>query len=103
MTFPANAEYWELVGGWFGSHRLHPRLAGEYDGVDSLMAAVAAGLGVAVVASRKGRPVPERVCLKSLSPAPPPLCIAVGQRSDRAADLALAVFVAELRKAATRF
>ena len=71
-------EYWDIITGWLRAHGKRPRIAGEYDGVDSLMAAVESGLGVAVVTARAGRRVPERVRLK-----------------------VLAVFVEELRKAAS--
>jgi DNA-binding transcriptional LysR family regulator len=92
-------EYWDIVTGWLREHRLRPKISGEYDGVDSLMAAVESGLGVAIVATRVGRLVPERVRLKALHPAPPPLCIAAGYHAYRAEDKPLAVFVEELRRA----
>ena len=93
-------EYWDLITGWLRGHRQRPGIAGEYDGVDSLMAAVESGLGVALVTRRTAQRVPERVRLKALSAAPEPLCIAVGRRASRADDKPLAVFVEELRKAA---
>ncbi|MEO8426848.1 MAG: LysR substrate-binding domain-containing protein [Verrucomicrobiota bacterium] len=93
-------EYWDIITGWLREHRQRPKIAGEYDGVDSLMAAVESGLGVAIVATRQGRFVPERVRLKPLSPAPQALCIAAGCRANRADDKPLAVFVEELRNAA---
>ena len=96
-------EYWDTITGWLREHQQRPRITGEYDGVDSLMAAVESGQGVALVATRKGRLVPERVRLKTLSPAPKPLCIAAGHRTDRAGDKPLAVFVEELRNAADVF
>jgi len=96
-------EYRDMLTGWLREHRQRPRITGEYDGVDSLMAAVESGLGIAIVATRKSRLVPERVRLKTLSPAPPPLCIAAGYRADRADDKPLAVFIEELRNAAQAF
>ncbi len=93
-------EYWEIITGWLRGQRQRPRIAGEYDGVDSLLAAVESGLGVALVTVRKARRVPDRVRLKKLSAAPEPLCIAAGYRANRAGDQPLAVFVEELRKAA---
>ena len=93
-------EYWDLINGWLHDNGQRPRIAGEYDGVDSLMAAVESGLGVALVTTRTARLVPERVRLKALSPAPEPVCIAVGHLANRADDKPLAVFVEELRKAA---
>jgi len=93
-------EYWDLIIGWLREHRLRPQIAGEYDGVDSLMAAVESGLGVAVVTTRTADRVPKRVQLTTLASAPDPLCIAAGYRANRADDKPLAVFVGELRKAA---
>ena len=96
-------EYKDMLTGWLREHKQRPRITGEYDGVDSLMAAVESGLGVAIVATRVGRLVPERVLLKALQPAPPPLCIAAGYRANRSEDKPLAVFIEELRRAAQAF
>ncbi len=94
-------EYWDIITGWLRGQQQRPRIAGEYDGVDSLLAAVESGLGVALVTVRTSRRVPERVRLKKLSSTPEPLCIAAGYRASRAGDQPLAVFVEELRKAAS--
>ena len=94
-------EYWDIITGWLRQHKLRLRIAGEYDGLESLMAAVESGLGVALLTSRTAHRVPERVRLKKLSAAPEPVCIAVGQRDNRVDDKPLAVFVEELRKAAS--
>jgi len=96
-------EYRDMLTGWLREHGERPKISGEYDGVDSLMAAVESGLGVALVATRLGRLVPERVRLRMVSPAPPPLCIAAGYRANRAQDKPLAVFIEELRNAASAF
>jgi LysR family transcriptional regulator, benzoate and cis,cis-muconate-responsive activator of ben and cat genes len=93
-------EYWDLVTGWLRDHNQRPRITGEYDGVDSLMAAVESGLGVAMVTARTARRVPERVRLKELSAAPEPLWISAGYRTHRRADMPLVVFVEELHQAA---
>jgi len=37
-------EYRNMLTGWLREHRQRPRITGEYDGVDSLMAAVESGL-----------------------------------------------------------
>jgi len=96
-------EYWAALAGWLREHGQKPRVAGEYDGVDSLTAAVESGQGVALVAHRKGRLVPRRVRLRPVSPAPEPLCIAVGHRSERKDDGALQLLIQELRAAAKEF
>lgn len=93
-------EYWDIVTGWLREHRQRPAIAAEYDGVNSLMAAVESGLGVAIVTTSTARLIPEHVRLKTLSAAPKPLCIAAGRRASRAAEKPLAVFIAELRHAA---
>jgi DNA-binding transcriptional LysR family regulator len=95
-------EYWQLITGWLRQHRLRPVIGGEYDGVDSLMAAVESGLGVAVVTTRTANHVPKGVRLVKLDAAPEPLCVAAGYRAERKDDPPLAVFLEELRKAADR-
>lgn len=96
-------EYWEIVTGWLREHRQRPAIAGEYDGVSSLMAAVESGLGIAIVTTSTARLIPERVRLKALSVAPKPLCIAAGYRASRIAEKPLVVFIEELRHAAQAF
>jgi DNA-binding transcriptional LysR family regulator len=92
-------EYWDAIIAWLREHRQRPSITGEYDGVNSLMAAVESGLGVAVVSTSSARLIPEHVRLKPLSAAPKPLCIAAGYRSSRAGEKPLAVFIEELRSA----
>lgn len=93
-------EYWDVVAGWLRDPGQRPRIAGEYDGTENLMAAVEAGLGVAFITTQVGRLYPRRVRLVTLRSPPAPVCVAVGYRADRADDKPLAVFVAEMRKAA---
>jgi len=93
-------EYWEIVTTWLRDHGLRPQIAGEYDGVDSLMAAVESGLGVALVTIRTADRMPKRVTLRTLASAPDSLCIAAGYRERKAGDKPLIVFIEELRKAA---
>jgi DNA-binding transcriptional LysR family regulator len=93
-------EYWDMVNGWLSEPRRRPRIVGEYDGADSLMAAVEAGLGVALVSTSIARLYPDRVCLKSLTPTLPPVTIHAGYRTSRNGDKTLMVFVEELRNAA---
>ena len=92
-------EYWDIITGWLREHQQRPAIAGEYDGVNSLLAAVESGLGVAIITTSTPRLVPERVRLKALSAVPKPLCIAAGHRASRAAEKPLAVFIEELRQA----
>ena len=96
-------EYWNLIAAWMRQRGQRPAIAGEYDGVNSLMAAVESGLGLAIVTTCTSRFVPERVRLKPLSDAPKPLCIAAGHIANQAAGKPLAVFIEELRHAALAF
>jgi DNA-binding transcriptional LysR family regulator len=96
-------EYWRAITGWLREHRQRPAIAGEYDGVDSLLVAVESGLGVAIVTTSTARLIPKRVRLKTLSAAPKPLCIAAGHRAGRANEKPLAVLIEELRHAAHAF
>ncbi len=96
-------EYWNIVTGWLREQRQRPAIAGEYDGVNSLLAAVESGLGVAIVTTSTERLVPKNVRLKKLSAPPKPLCIAVGHRASRNAEKSLAVLIEELRHAAQAF
>ena len=96
-------EYWGIITDWLREHRHRPAIAGEYDGVSSLMSAVESGLGVAIVTTSTARLVPERVRLKTLSAAPKALTIAAGHRASRATEKPFAVFIEELRHAAHAF
>lgn len=96
-------EYWDIITGWLRAHRQQPRIAGEYDGMESLMAAVESGLGVAAVPARTAHLFPGRARLKTLAAPPEPLCIAAGYRITRKTDKPLAVFVENLRQAAQTF
>ena len=93
-------EYWTVITAWLRQHGLRPTLAGEYDGVESLMSAVEAGLGVAVVTTGTTHLFPGRAQFKPLTAGPQALCIVAGYRLSQAHDKPLAVFVEELRKAA---
>jgi DNA-binding transcriptional LysR family regulator len=96
-------EYWKIVTGWLNELRHRPKIAGEYDGAESLMTAVESGLGVAVVTARTALLFRNRAQFKVLSPGPKPLCIAAGYRTDRGVHKPLAVFVEDLRIAAQAF
>jgi len=96
-------EYWNIVTAWLREQRQRPAIAGEYDGVNSLLAAVESGLGVAIVTTSTVRLIPKNVRLKTLSAPPKPLCIAAGHRTSRTVEKPLAVLIEELRHAAQAF
>ena len=96
-------EYWNIVTDWLCDQRQRSAIAGEYDGVNSLLAAVESGLGVAIVTTSTARLIPKNVRLKTLSAPPKPLCIAAGHRASRIVEKPLAVLIEELRHAARSF
>lgn len=96
----AYPEYWSLLTAWLREHGHSPTIRGEYDGIASLLAAVAAGLGIAVVTDSVAGFLPERVRFAPLADAPAALPIAVGYREGADHNKPLAVFVEELRYAA---
>lgn len=90
-------EYWQGVTKLFRDHGLQAKVAGEFDGVASLGAAVEAGLGVAFMAA--GSRV-DRVVLLPLDPEPEPVCVAAGVPSTREVSNVVEVFVRELVRVA---
>lgn len=70
-------DYWKLVGRYFEGERISPKVVGEFDAVSSLMMAVEAGIGVAMVAEA-GASLPHGVKLLRLDPDPPGVCISAG-------------------------
>lgn len=92
-------DYWAAIAGWFREKGINARIASECDGVHSLISAVEAGLGIALVAERIACLLPERVLLKPLKPQPRPACIAAGFLEKQRGDPVLAVFLEELKRA----
>jgi DNA-binding transcriptional LysR family regulator len=75
-----------------------PKVVDEYDCFASLIAAVEAGRGVALVAQIKSRIQGKRLALRPLRPAPPLLPVAVAYRKDGISAAATA-FLAAARAA----
>jgi LysR family transcriptional regulator, benzoate and cis,cis-muconate-responsive activator of ben and cat genes len=95
-------DYWNLITGWFRQQKINAKIACECDGVTSLISAVEAGLGIALVAERIACLIPDRITLKTLDPQPTPVCISAGLLYHQQEDKVLAVFIEELKRAATR-
>jgi DNA-binding transcriptional LysR family regulator len=90
-------EYWQSVTRLFRDHGIDAKIAGEFDGVTSLGAAVEAGLGMALVAA--GSRV-DRVVMLPLDPAPAAICVSAGLPAGREISPLIGVFVGELRRVA---
>ncbi|WP_052573346.1 LysR family transcriptional regulator [Haloferula sp. BvORR071] len=87
-------EYWQAVTRLFRENGLQAKVAGEFDGISSLGAAVAAGLGVAFVAVGARL---DRAVTRPLSPEPDPVCVAAGVSLTRPVTPVQEVFIAELK------
>jgi len=92
-------DYWALISDWFKSHGMNARIASECDGLTSLINAVEAGLGIALVVERIACMIPVRVLLKPLKPQPAPVCISAGTLERSRPDKVLQVFIEELKRA----
>jgi DNA-binding transcriptional LysR family regulator len=94
-------DYWQRVTGYFRDLGVRPLVAGEFDGISSLGAAVESGMGAALVAA-DGRIAPHsgRMVLKTLEPAPEPICVSAGTAGGAGPGLPCQVLIGELRKAA---
>lgn len=91
-------EYFKGVSRFFSELGINAKVAGEFDGIESLRVALEAGIGVALVA--EGATVGEGVKLLKVKPSAAPVAVAVGWRGDRALDPITAAFVEELKQAA---
>lgn len=76
-------DYHELLADLFAKAGNQPRIVEEHDGVSSLVSAVAAGAGVAVVPDSMSCVAGGRLKLVPLTPAPQALIIGVIQPKDR--------------------
>ncbi len=92
-------DYWAFISAWFRQQGINARIASECDGVTSLISAVEAGIGIALVVERIACLIPERVVLKPLQPQPEPIHIAAGILDRQKTDKVFAVFVEELKRA----
>ncbi len=90
-------EYWQAITRLFRDQGLQAKVAGEFDGVTSLGAALAAGLGVAFVGMGNRF---DRVVTRPVVPEPEPVCVAAGFSLDREISPVVEVFIGELRAVA---
>lgn len=71
-------EYWKKVTDYCRNHRIRVKVAGEFDGISSLVAAIEGGMGVALVAVGSRVEEGARITIRELAPAPEPICVAAG-------------------------
>jgi DNA-binding transcriptional LysR family regulator len=93
-------EAYEYSIATFGSVHLKPRIVEEHDSVSSIIAAVEAGVGVALVAQSLACIAGSRLKLLTFNPAPPPLVIGAAFRK-RGLPAAARDFIAAARTVTT--
>ena len=98
FTLSDYPEYHAWVAGLFGSFDVLPEIAEEHDSVTSLIAAVEAGRGVALVSEQLNCLAGVRLKLRLIQPAPLPLIIGVAYRKD-CHSVAMENFIAAAKRA----
>jgi DNA-binding transcriptional LysR family regulator len=76
-------DYHEYLLGMFGLVKAKPRIIEEHDGFASLLPAIEAGTGVAVVSESFGRMAGGRIKLLRLIPDPPPTVLGIAATKGR--------------------
>ncbi len=92
-------DYWASVTRYFRQHKIQAKVAGEFDGIASLTAAVEANLGCAIIAetSRLVRDDDPRVRSRPLSPQPDPIVVAAGVVARYAPAPHVLAFIEEMK------
>jgi len=92
-------DYWSRVSAWFKAHGVNARVVGESDGIASLLAAVEANLGCAIIAdtSRLGRERDPRVITLPMNPEPQKIVVAAGVNARHTAPPHVLAFIEEMK------
>ncbi len=95
-------DYWNRVTGFFKEHHLRAKVAGEFDGVSSLTAALEGNLGIALLATSSpiDRGQRQRLISRPLTAEPNPIQVAAGVSTDSATAPQIFAFIEELKRAA---
>lgn len=95
-------DYWDRVTGFFREHNLQAKVAGEFDGVSSLTAALGGGLGIALLAesSRIDHGQKQRLVSRPLAVQPGRIEVAAGISAELRTSAQLLAFIEELKQAA---
>lgn len=95
-------EYWERITGFFKEHKLQAKIAGEFDGISSLLAALEAGLGVALLSDSISIDRGQREALvgRPIENEPGSIVVAAGVAADQPCRPSVLAFIEELKQAA---
>ena len=92
-------DYWSRVSAYFKAHGVNARVAGEADGIASLLAAVEAGIGCAIIAetSRLSPGSECRIVTLPLDPQPEPIAVAAGVNARQPVPPHVRAFIGEMK------
>ena len=92
-------DYWSRVTSFFKEHKVQAKVAGEFDGIASLTAAVEANLGCAIVAetTRLGQDGSDRVVTRPIRPQPEPIIVAEGVAARHTPPDHVLAFIEEMK------
>lgn len=95
-------DYWDRLTGFFQLHKLKAKIAGEFDGVTSLTAALEGNLGIALLSESSDidRGKRGKLVSRSLALEPERIQVAAGIHLDGMASAQLLAFIEELKRAA---
>lgn len=95
-------DYWDRITGYFRQHKLQAKIAGEFDGISSLTAALEGNLGIAILARSSGSDLGnrQRLVARPLKNEPGPIEVAAGIYQAAPPSAQLLAFVEELKQAA---
>lgn len=95
-------DYWDRVTGFFREHHLQAKVAGEFDGVSSLTAALEGNLGIALLAtsSLMNHGQKQRLIARPLAEEPRPIEVAAGVSAETPTSAQVLAFIEELKHAA---
>jgi DNA-binding transcriptional LysR family regulator len=92
--------YWDEVTRFFKANKIDAKVAGEFDGITSMTAAIEGGLGVALVAEMTRFGATSRTVTRPLDPQPGKLVVAAGLPEKVEPSKWALAFVEELKQAA---
>jgi DNA-binding transcriptional LysR family regulator len=95
-------DYWDRVTRFFRDHQLQAKIAGEFDGVNSLTAALEGNLGIALLAESSpiNRGPRKTLVSRQLTGEPQPIQVAAGVSSNNEPTAQVLAFIEELKQAA---
>lgn len=97
-------DYWNRVTAYFRDHGIQAKVAGEFDGITSLAAAIEANLGCAIVAdsSRPAGTGDGRIRTLPMKPPPAPIAVSAGVAARHPCPAHVLAFIEEIKLQARR-